>query len=179
MAQGHWLDPLARQLLRSFGQLPDIRESEFYIDVNRASADDWRRLPSCNETMVDLLMRLQRGGVQFSHANDLFLLLDLPQEVALSWLPHLIFQWYSEDSPLVAPEPLDLNGADASALQQRLNWPAERLEHLLQERSRRCFDNLADLQERLSLPAAVTEMLIGKVRFSKRGTGPSLPLQGY
>ena len=178
MTQGHWLDPLARQLLRSFGQLPKSLEPAFYIDVNRASADDWRRLPSCNETMINLLLRLQRGGVQFSHADDLFLLLDLPQDLSSRWRPHLVFRWYSEESTLLTPGPLDLNRADANTLQRRLDWPAKRLEKLLQERSRRCFEDLADLQDRLSLPAAVVEMLIGNVRFGKRPPGPSLPPRG-
>ncbi|PTU03606.1 hypothetical protein DBR45_06215, partial [Pseudomonas sp. HMWF031] len=83
MARRHWLDPLARKVLQAIGDLPadPVRpaaaptprneEASWCIDVNRATADDWRRLPGCSEAMVDLLLRLQQGGVQFSQLEDL------------------------------------------------------------------------------------------------------------
>jgi len=108
MARRHWLDPLARQLLRASGQLPaappdrappgeevrdcsverelmalklrhdpscplrndaDIAQAAalgWRLDVNRAKAADWRRLPGLSEQQLDLLLRLQAGGVQLS-----------------------------------------------------------------------------------------------------------------
>ena len=36
-------------------------------------------------------MRLQRGGVQFSSADELFRVLDLPSDLADLWRPHLAF----------------------------------------------------------------------------------------
>lgn len=190
MARGHWLDPLARKVLQAVGELPPDPPAQkplqaspppqpvapsWIVDVNRATAEQWRQLPGCSDAMVDVLMRLQRGGVQFSQADDLFQLLDLPPLQAEEWRPHLVFNWYGDAPPLAEPAPLDLNAASLRELEQGLLWPAPRLNRLVHERLRRPFDNLADLQERLCLPPETIEQLLGKVRFGERRPGPSLP----
>ena len=185
MARGHWLDPLARKILQAMGDLPadasassppdTAREPDWFLDVNRATARQWKQLPGCNDAMVDLLIRLQQGGVQFSQADDLFQLLDLSPTLAERWRPHLIFHWYGDSPPLIRPRPIDLNVDAASSLEAALHWPPQRLERLIQERRRRPFDHLADLQERLCLPPQTVEALIGRVRFGASRPGPSLP----
>lgn len=63
MAQGHWLDPLARQMLRVLKQ-PSKKinpPTPWLIDVNRASLNDWLKLPGCNNSQAELLLRLQQG----------------------------------------------------------------------------------------------------------------------
>ena len=85
MARRHWLDPLARKVLQAMGDLPpdpappaqetptpslelELSAAEspsadsLCIDVNRASAEQWRQLPGCSDAMVDLLLRLQPGS---------------------------------------------------------------------------------------------------------------------
>jgi len=57
-----------------------------------------------------------------------------------------------------------------------LGWPEQRLANLMRERRRAGFKDLADLQERLCLPASSVEALIGRVSFGSRRAGPSLPL---
>ncbi len=208
MARRHWLDPFARQVLRISGHLPppkskiDVRRenlekaihlqietikknnsrvainSSLLIDVNRATASDWCQLPGCTNEMVELLIRLQRGGVQLSCAEDLYKLLDLPKSLADAWKPHLLFQWYGDAPPLEEVPLLDMNCASSEVLRQSLEWPTERLRRLLWERHQNPFRNLADLQERLSLPASAIENLIGKVRFGTRSAGPILPPGG-
>ena len=120
-------------------------------------------------------MRLQRGGVQFTSAEDLFRLLELPVDLQALWEPHLVFHWYGDAPPQPTAAALDLNNATPEALQQ-LNWPENRLQRLLQERRRAGFNDLADLQERLCLPASAVEALIGQVSFGSRRAGPSLPM---
>ena len=185
MGRSHWLDPLARRVLQATGQLPPparapIPQSEpvapsWFLDVNRASRDEWRQLPGCSDDTADLLTRLQQGGVQFSSAEDLFRLLELPSELQRLWEPHLLFHWYGDAPPQPAPAALDLNNATTEEL-RRLNWPEDRLQRMLQERRRGSFRDLADLQERLCLPASTVEALFGVVHFGPRRTGPSLPL---
>jgi DNA uptake protein ComE-like DNA-binding protein len=224
MARRHWLDPLARQLLRATGQLPQrasaagaptaapaasadddrasgverellllrlrhdpscaLRTREevaqaaalgWRLDVNRASAGDWRRLPGIEPAQVDLLLRLQAGGVQLSGAEDLQRLLELSDAQLELWLPVLAFRWYGE--PAAAAEAaarLDLNRAAAEQLQE-LGLSAERQQRLLRERSRQPFRDLADLQQRLALPASLVEGWIGKVCFGSAPQGPVLP----
>lgn len=193
MARRHWLDPLARKVLQAMGDLPRSPAgaskthwptdepkvaSGRCIDVNRATADQWRQLPGCNEVMVDQLMRLQQGGVQFSQFEDLAQLLDLPEALFELWRPHLIFRWHGDAPQLPEQAPLDLNAANRSELARTLQWPNERMERLIIERRRKPFQHLADLQERLFLPPSTVEALIGRVRFGARPTGPSLPPRG-
>jgi DNA uptake protein ComE-like DNA-binding protein len=227
MAQRHWLDPLARQLLRAAGQLPqpsaggsprtgDTRQNDgpasdrdadsverellalrlrhdpgcplrtpvevaqaaalgWRLDVNRASASDWRRLPGIEPQQVDLLLRLQAGGVQLSGAEDLQRLLDISDAQLGLWLPVLAFRWYGEPAPQPSPPArLDLNRASLQHLQE-LGLSDERLGRLLRERTRQPFRDLADLQQRLSLPASLVEGWIGKVCFGSAPQGPMLP----
>ena len=187
----HWLDPLARRLLQATGDLPSppkpLKPVEplvfdtpaagtWQIDVNRASQNDWLKLPGCSSDQADLLVRLQRGGVQFSGADDLARLLELSSEQVQRWLPHLLFRWYSEP-PNPTAAALDLNNASNLQLQS-LGLSPERQKRLMRERSRQPFRDIADFQERLLLPAGVIEELIGKVCFgpARSSSGPELPL---
>ena len=81
------------------------------LDVNRASAADWLRLPGCRPDQVDLLQRLRHGGVQLSGPDDLAQALQIPPEQIRSWLPVLRFRWYGEPEPLRPPAPLAINRA--------------------------------------------------------------------
>ena len=188
MARQHWLDPLARKLLQATGDLPpDPVQPKpapratpnpvetWSLDVNRATPEQWKKLPGCSEAMVDVLMRLQRGGVQFSQLDDLALLLNLPADLVKLWTPHLVFRWHGDVPVLPERPPLDVNAAAPSLLEQTLNWPKPRLQRLIHERRLKPFEHLADLQERVCLPADAVEQLIGRVSFGARPSGPSLP----
>lgn len=227
MPRGHWLDPLARAVLRASGQLPqeqpaaaaassdhstadaecataerieqdlldlklrqnpgrrlssaqEVRHAAalgWRLDVNRATAADWLRLPGIEAAQVDLLLRLQRGGVQLSGPDDLQRLLDIPASLVACWQPLLLFRWYGDGAPAAVGERgVDINRAPAQELERRLpQLSPERRQRLLRERQRARFANLADLQERLQLPAAVVEDLIGRVRFGHGPAGPDLP----
>ena len=188
MPRSHWLDPLARRVLQVTGQLPDPprpapakpspiapKPPGWVMDVNRASHDQWLQLPGCSQDTADLLVRLQQGGVQFACADDLFRLLELPSDLVRLWTPHLVFQWHGDAPPQQKVAPLDLNNASTDQL-ALLGWPEQRLANLMRERRRSGFKDLADLQERLCLPASSVEALIGRVSFGSRRAGPSLPL---
>ena len=142
MAQRHWLDPLARQVLRATGQIPAaarqpnpplaLEEVErellalklqqnpglrlddatavqrasalgWRLDVNRATAADWLRLPGMAASQVDLLLRLQASGIQLSCSEDLQRVLELPESLVQTWLPLLEFRWYGEPAPPAMP----------------------------------------------------------------------------
>ena len=188
MARQHWLDPLARKLLQATGDLPpDPVQAKpapratpnpvetWSLDVNRATPEQWKKLPGCSEAMVDVLMRLQRGGVQFSQLDDLALLLNLPADLKDLWTPHLVFRWHGDSPVLPEQPPLDLNAAAPTLIETTLNWPKPRLQRLIQERRLKPFEHLADLQERMCLPPDAVEQLIGRVSFGARPSGPSLP----
>ena len=227
MAKRHWLDPLARQLLRATGQIPaasrpaapadaaaepegvqselvqrELVERELLalklqqnpalkledagaveraaalgwrLDVNRATAADWLRLPGIAADQVDLLLRLQAGGIQLSCADDLQRVLDLSAALVRGWLPLLEFRWYGEPAaPLQSTARVDLNQASSQEL-AGLGLDPPRLSRLLRERRRSPFRDLADLQQRLQFPADLVESWIGKVSFRQGPAGPALP----
>jgi hypothetical protein len=224
MARRHWLDPLARRLLRASGQLPGtsgslqpsteaaaiqmaatesaaierelmalklahapgrpLRSAEevkhaaalgWRLDVNRATAADWLRLPHCRPDQVDLLLRLQSGGVQLSGPDDLQRLLDLSDSQLRSWLPLLDFRWYGTPPGGEGNTAIAVNKAEPRLLQTLPGLTAEGLQRLLQERRRRPFRDLAELQQRLTLPPSLVEAWIGRVRFDPAPAGPVLP----
>lgn len=181
MAQRHWLDPLARQLLKLIeAPRPAVAKAPtpapWRLDVNRANRADWLRLPGCEPAQADLLLRLQQGGVQLSGCDDLANLLNLSTPQLEAWRPHLLFRWYSEP-PAALTGLLDLNRASAAELESLEPLTPARRQRLLRERTRGPFSHMADLQERLGLPAAVVEALIGRVCFGAASSGPELPLQ--
>jgi DNA uptake protein ComE-like DNA-binding protein len=147
------------------------------LDVNRATATDWLRLPGITADQVDLLIRLQNGGVQLSGAEDLARLLELPAGVIASWQPLLEYRWYGEPPAVPTPTRLDLNQATDRQLQS-LGLSSQRRARLLRERARRPFQDLADLQQRLQLPADLIASWIGRVSFNPAPAGPSLPQPG-
>ena len=163
--------------LRSADEAQHAAALGWRLDVNRASTDDWLRLPGIDPGQVDLLLRLQQGGVQLSGLDDLQRLLELPTAQLAQWEPLLLFRWYGDGLPASpAPSRLDLNRSSAAQLEQQLpQLNAERRARLLRERQRQPFQDLADLQQRLQLPPALVEELIGRVRFSQGQAGPQLP----
>jgi hypothetical protein len=145
------------------------------LDVNRASAADWQRLPGCTVHQVDLLLRLQRGGVQLSGLDDLQRLLNLDNLTLELWRPLLVFRWYDAPAVLQDPVPVQLNQAGGQLLQEQLGLSPDRCRRLLRERGRGPFLDLADLQLRLQFPPQVIEAMIGKVEFTAAEPGPCLP----
>jgi hypothetical protein len=126
-------------------------------------------------SQVDLLLRLQASGIQLSCSEDLQRVLELPESLVHTWLPLLEFRWYGEPAPPAMPaKRIDLNRAAAGELQS-LGLDGQRLGRLLLERNRAPFLDLADLQQRLQLPAALVESWIGRVQFSPGPAGPVLP----
>lgn len=146
------------------------------LDVNRATAADWLRLPGCRLEQVDLLLRLQAGGVQLSGLEDLQRLLALSEAELKGWQPLLEFRWYGTAPPAAGPcEAIAVNQAGARELERLPAIKAEDVARLLRERARRPFSDLADLQQRLQLSAAIVEAWIGRVAFQSAPAGPVLP----
>lgn len=146
------------------------------LDVNRATAADWLRLPGCRPDQVDLLLRLQGNGVQISCLEDLQQLLPEAHDLLSLWQPLLDFRWYGQPAPTAPPSAaVAVNRADGAGLAALPGMTPERCQRLLLERRRAPFRDLADLQERLQLPPALIEQWIGRVSFLPPPSGPVLP----
>ncbi len=165
-------DPALR--LRDAAEVRRAAALGWKLDVNRATAADWLRLPGCRAEQVDLLLRLQAGGVQLSGPDDLQQLLGLDAPQLAAWLPLLSFHWYGEPAADL-PAPLAVNRAAADELERRLGLSPERCRRLLAERKRAPYRDLAELQQRLQLPPALVESWIGQLSFDAGPPGPVLP----
>jgi DNA uptake protein ComE-like DNA-binding protein len=150
------------------------------LDVNQATAADWTRLPGCTAERADLLARLRAAGVQLSGPEDLQAVLGLDGATLASWLPLLSFRWYG-DAVATGPAAVAVNLASAAELARLPGLTPERSQRLQRERRRAPFRDLAELGERLCLPAEVLESWIGRVdcapgsgRDGWRGMGASL-----
>lgn len=168
---------LAQQPGRPLRDADEVRRAAalgWQLDVNRATAADWLRLPGCGPDQADLLQRLQAGGVQLSGPEDLQRLLQLEPVLVQSWLPLLVFRWYGTP-PLVVAEAIAINRAPAASLRRLEGLEEALLEQILLARRQRPFRDLADLQQRLELPAALIEAWIGRLSFDPPPPGPRLP----
>jgi hypothetical protein len=144
------------------------------LEVNRAEAGDWLRLPGCPPELVDRLIRLQGEGHQWSSPGDLAAGLQVPAARVEIWLPVLRFRRRGQPRSVPLPPPLAINQAAERLLQERLGLGPERCRWLLRERSREPFRDLADLQHRLELSPEQVERWIGRFRYDA-APGPVLP----
>ena len=117
---------LAREPGRRLSSAEEVRHAAalgWRLDVNRATAADWLRLPGCRSEQVDLLLRLQAGGVQLSGLDDLQRLLALSEAELTCWQPLLEFRWYG-------PPPPAARGCEAIAVHRSA---AHEMQSLLQK----------------------------------------------
>jgi hypothetical protein len=145
------------------------------LDVNRASAADWLRLPGIRLEEVDRLLLLQAAGVQLADAEELQARLRLERDRLNAWAPLLVFRCYAGPPEQPAPVPLPVNRASLRLLSEKLGLDAPLLRRLEGERRRRPFRDLGDLQRRLELSSARAEAWLGRLRFDADASGPELP----
>ncbi|MEB3361719.1 MAG: hypothetical protein VKI42_06295 [Synechococcaceae cyanobacterium] len=145
------------------------------LDVNRATATDWLRLPGCGLDQADLLLRAQAEGQQLRRAEDLQRLLGLAEAQILSWLPVLVFRWFEDAPRPTAPPPLRINQASDQLLRRQLKLSEACCQRLLRERAIRPFRGLEDLRQRLQLPDRQVEAWVGRLSFQPGQASPLLP----
>ena len=72
------------------------------IDVNRASVDDWLRLPGISIVQARNLVEITTSGIQFLCLEDLANALGISVLQIQPWQPILYFAYYANDS-FIAP----------------------------------------------------------------------------
>jgi hypothetical protein len=161
--------------LRSADEVRHAAALGWCLDVNRASAADWLRLPGCGLDQADRLLRHQAEGQQLTGPEDLQLLLGLQEAQIKAWLPVLIF--HGSDAALrpKGPPPLRINQASDQLLRRQLNLSEACCERLLRERAIRPFRSLDDLRRRLGLGDPQVEAWIGRLSFQPGLASPLLP----
>ncbi len=157
-------DPYYR--LQSLEEVAIAADLGFQLDVNRASVDDWLRLPGISIRQARSLVQLTGGGVQLLCLEDMAAALGLAGDRLRPLAPVLCFTYYDTDS---STQPLRLNpnlASPAELTRLPLLTPAL-VEQLVAERQQRGpFRDLADLQQRLQLAAEQTAQLLHYLTFT-------------
>ena len=87
------------------------------IDANRATVDDWLRLPGLSIHQARSLVSLNHSGIQFYCLEDLAAAVSLPLQTLRVWEPILRFYHYEPHS-VIRPQRLDPNRATVEQLSQ-------------------------------------------------------------
>lgn len=143
------------------------------VDVNRASAAQWQRLPGMNWQWIERLLQLQRQGAHLRDLEELGQQLGAPPALLRLWQPVLVFRAHGDHPPL--PPLVDVNGASGHQLCSLPGLDGGQVTLLLRERQRGRFRGLADLQSRLRLPDPVMAALAGQIHCGRGPVPPDLP----
>lgn len=155
------VDPSYR--LRSYHELAQAAQLGFSLDVNRATVDDWLRLPGLSIRQAQGLVRLRQGGVQFHCLEDLAAALGVSAGSLGPLAPVLSFCYYEEHQGTLPS--VSLNQASTQQLGAIPGLPLELAQAMVQERSRGGpYRDLADLQRRLGLPSDLVRSLLYYLR---------------
>ena len=146
------------------------------LDVNRAPAAQWQRLPGMHWQWIERLLQLQRHGTHLRDLAELGQHLGASPALLRLWQPVLVF--HAHGHPPCLPPLLDVNGAGGHQLGSLPGLDGERVAVLLRERQRGRFHSLADLQSRLQLPDRVMAALAGRLHCGRGPVQPDLPQPG-
>lgn len=164
------INPLAGRLsqdpgyrLRSYQEVAQAGRLGFAVDVNRATVDDWLRLPGISIRQAQGLVRLRQAGVQFHCLDDIAAALGVAPAHLRPLVPVLSFCYYDEHSGTLPA--LSLNQATVHQLCGLPGMSAALAQAMVQERSRRGpYQDLADLQRRLGLAPEIVQSLMYYLR---------------
>jgi DNA uptake protein ComE-like DNA-binding protein len=155
-------DPTYR--LTSLAEVAQAAELGFRLDVNRATVDDWLRLPGISIRQAQVLVHLRQSGVSFHALEDVAAALGVSLPTLQPLAPVLSFYYYDDLNPLVI-RPVAVNQATLADLAQIPNLPPDLAQAMLHERQQRGpYRSIADLQRRLNLPADTIAILMHYLR---------------
>ena len=155
-------DPFYR--FQSITEVTQAARLGIRIDVNRATVDDWLRLPGISIHQARLLAALTQSGVQIHSLEALAAALNTSVERLSPLTPILQFCFYDPDSP----DQIQRLNPNTATLEQLLRIPAIDLylaRRIIAGRRIKAYTHLADLQQRLGLPAALVETLLHYLAF--------------
>jgi DNA uptake protein ComE-like DNA-binding protein len=135
------------------------------IDVNQATTDDWLRLPGLSIHQARALAQLTRSGVHFYGLEDIAAALGLSPQSLAHLAPVLAFCYYDPGETL-AIQPVHVNTASIAQLTRIPAIDLFLARTIVQTRQTQgAYRNLADLQQRLTLPPALVSELLHYLRF--------------
>lgn len=139
------------------------------LDVNRATVEDWQRLPSVTLEQAQTFVNLCQAGVQFYCVEDLAAALSLPPHHFQLLQPALEFCYYDEAGTKVETNLTGKINPNRASLEMLLHVPGidtDLAEAIVADRlAAGTYQNIADLQQRLSLPGELTSDLMHYLQF--------------
>ncbi|HEY9734805.1 MAG TPA: ComEA family DNA-binding protein [Trichocoleus sp.] len=143
-------DPYCR--FHSYREVQLAAALGFCLDVNRATVDDWLRLPGLSIHQARQLVSLSQSGVPFHCLEDIAAALSLPQAALQPLEPVLSFYYY-DPAAVTQPQTVDVNRATVEQLCQVPKIDRETARAIVYERDwRGPFPNSAAFQQRLQVP---------------------------
>ncbi|NEQ27279.1 MAG: ComEA family DNA-binding protein [Microcoleus sp. SIO2G3] len=153
-------DPYYR--LQSVSEVRLAIELGIRIDVNRASVDDWLRLPGISIHQARSIAALTQSGVQLLCLEDVAAALGCPVSRLEAIAPILQFFYYDS---AIAPQTLNANTASIELLTRISAVDLYLARAIVEGRRSGKYRNLANLQQRLSLSPQLTTELLHYLRF--------------
>ena len=151
--------------LQSMAEVTIATQLGITVDVNRATVDDWLRLPGISIHQARSLVELAGMGVQFLCIEDLAAALSLPPQQLKPLEPILTFHYYDPES-LTTPQRVNPNTASIDQLAQIPGLSAALAIEIWQNRQQNgAYRNLADLGQRLTLDSQIISQLMHYLQF--------------
>ncbi|MGH2412437.1 MAG: helix-hairpin-helix domain-containing protein [Microcystaceae cyanobacterium] len=151
-----------------FGSLEEIAiavELGIRIDVNRASVDDWLRVPGISIHQAKTLVELAGVGVQFLSLEDIAAAISISVHRLKPLEPILDFCYYDVESLLV-PQRINPNLASVEQLEKIPLIESALASTIVQNRQEYgSYRNLADLQRRIALSSQFISQLMHYLHF--------------
>lgn len=162
----------------SFEELQLAASWGLRIEANRASVDDWLRLPGLSIHQARQLAELASRGIAFYCIEDVAAALGIPLQQVAPWEPILQFCYYEDASDEILegsqgtppsyalePRPLSVNTATAQELATIPGVDAFLGRAIVHYRHAGPYRDLADLQDRLRLTTAAAARLMHYLKF--------------
>ncbi|MFM7365200.1 MAG: helix-hairpin-helix domain-containing protein [Cuspidothrix sp.] len=156
-------DPYYR--LQSLQEVEMAAELGLGIDVNRATVDDWLRLPGLSIHQGRSLVELSRAGVVFYCIEDVAAALGLPVQRLSPLKPLLNFNYYDHFC-LDQIQQVNPNTASVESLSKIPFMDLSLAQTVVENRlAGGSYRSLTDFQRRLNLPADAIAQLMHYLRF--------------
>ena len=151
--------------LESLTEIEIAAELGMRIDVNRASVDEWLRLPGVSIHQARSLVELIDMGMQILSLEELAAALSIPPERIKYWLPVLNFAYYHPEST-ITPVRVNPNIATVEQLTQIPILEPEVANIIVTNRNLHgAYRNLADLQRRIGFTSQAISQLMHYFKF--------------
>lgn len=135
------------------------------IDVNRATVDEWLRLPGISIIQAKKLVEIVNSGIPLLCIEDLAAALGVSVFQIQPWRPVLYFSYYLPDS-CYENERINPNYATLNQLQQIPNLPPEIATKIIRERETGGeYRHMGDLKNRLDLDPQLAYHLLRYFQF--------------